>query len=272
MRSKMSDPNKQHRQNTNPYNSGGGGFGVEDRYTAWCMACWLAGVRPPGCAVPANYSLTGLHVQAPKDVWLFDDLILTFEGNGGRKEIGTSIKSGTYLKDGLPPEDFVEDVWRQVLGNGVRVLADDDDLVIAAPPIAPEHAKDWRELGEWTRAQTDDGFEENVAKPNVGNDFKRKLVAAFKCPDDVAEGLTADQLRVGRVLRRLRLVEHDYRSPSNSRLVEEGIKRCSEALVDGSRDNAESLWNHLLRIAEKMRPNGGQLTFERLLAHIRPVS
>lgn len=265
----MSDPNKQHRQNTNPYNSGGGGFDVEDRYTAWCIACWLSGVRPPGCAVPANHSLTSLEVQAPKEVWLFDDLILTFEGNGPRQQIGTSIKSGDYLKDGLPPKDLVEDVWRQVLGEGVRALADHDELVIAAPPIAPEHAKDWRELGEWARAQTDDSLEANVAKPNVGNDFKRSLVEAFRCPEGVTEGRTPDQLRVGRVLRRLRLVEHDYRSPSDSRLVEEGIKRCSEALVDGSRKNAESLWNQLLRVAEKMRPNGGQLTFEQLLGHIR---
>jgi hypothetical protein len=265
----MSDPDKQHRQNTNPYNSGGGGFDVEDRYTALCMACWLSGVRPPGCVVPASHSLTSLAVQAPKEVWLFDDLILTFEGNGPRQQVGTSIKSGDYLKDGLPPKDLVEDVWRQVLGQGVRVLAENDELVIAAPPIAPEHAKDWRELGEWARAETDDALEANVAKANVGNDFKRSLIKAFRCPEDVAEGRTGDQLRVGQILRRLRLVEHDYRSPSDSRLVEEGIKRCSEALVDGSRENAESLWKHLLRVAEKIRPNAGQLTFEQLLGHIR---
>ncbi len=147
----MSDLDKQHRQNTNPYNSGGGGFDVEDRYTALCMACWLTGVRPPGCVVPASHSLTSLAVQVPKEVWLFDDLVLTFEGNGTRHQIGTSIKSGDYLKAGLPPKDLVEDAWRQVLGVGVRALADNDELVIAAPPIAPEHAKDWRELGEWVR-------------------------------------------------------------------------------------------------------------------------
>lgn len=263
------DTSEQHRQNTNPYNSGGGGFDVEDRYTAWCMACWLAGVRPPGCVVPASYVLTSLGLQAPKELWLFDDLILTLEGDGARKQIGTSIKSGDYFKDGLPPNDLVEDLWRQVLGEGVRALADNDELVIASPPIAPEQAKDWRELGDWSRAQTDDGLEANVAKPNVGNVFKRRLVEVFRCPDGVAEGHAADQLRVGRVLRRLRLVEHDYRSPSDSRLVEEGIKRCSDALVDGSRQTAESLWNHLLRVVEKMRPNAGQLTFEQLLAHIR---
>lgn len=108
----MSDSNAQHRQNTNPYNSGGGGFDAEDRYVAWCMTCWLAGVRPPGCVVPANYSLSRLAVQAPREIWLFDDLILTFEGNGAQKQIATSIKSGDYLKDGLPPKDLVEDVWQ----------------------------------------------------------------------------------------------------------------------------------------------------------------
>ncbi len=265
----MSDPPKQHRQNTNPYNSGGGGFDVEDRYTALCMACWLSGVRPPGCVVPSSRSLTCLAVQAPKEVWLFDDLILTFEGNGIRQQVGTSIKSGDYLKDGLPPEDLVEDAWRQVLGVGVCALAENDELIIAAPPIAPEHAKDWRELSEWARTQTDDAFEANVAKANVGNDFKRSLVETFRCPEDVAAGHTLEQLRVARVLRRLRLVEQDYRSPSDSRLVQEGIKRCSEALVDGSREHAERLWNHLIRIAEKIRPNAGQLTFEQLLGHVR---
>jgi hypothetical protein len=263
------DTQQQHRQNTNPYNSGGGGFDVEDRYIAWCLACWLAGVRPPGCVVPAGHSLTSLAVQGPKDVWLFDDLILTFDGRGARKQIGTSIKSGDYLKDGLPPKDLVEDVWRQVLGAGVRALTDNDELVIAAPAIAPVPAKDWRELGDWARAQTDDALEANVARPNVGNEFKRSLVEAFKCPEEVAGGRAPDQVRVGRVLRRLRVVEHDYRSPSDSRLVEEGIKRCAEALVDGSRRNAESLWNHLLRVTERLRPNAGQLRFDQLLEQIR---
>jgi hypothetical protein len=227
------------------------------------------GRATPGCVAPASYSLTSLGVQAPKDVWLFDDLILTFEGQGARKQSGTSIKSGNYLNNGLPPKDLVEDVWRQVLGEGVRVLADNDELVIAAPPIAPEQAKDWQELGEWSRAQTDDALEANVAKSNVGNEFKRSFVEAFRCPEEVAKGRAPDQLRVGRILRRLRLVEQDYRSPSDSRLVEEGIKRCSEALIDGSRKNAQSLWKHLLHVAEKIRPNAGQLTFEQLLGHIR---
>ncbi len=126
--------------------------------------------------------------------------------------------------------------------------------------------------GNWANGcdtQTDDEIEANVAKANVGNDFKRSFVEAFRCPEGVGAGHTPDQLRVGRVLRRLRLVEHDYRSPSDSRLVEEGIKRCSEALVDGSREHAERLWNHLLGIAEKIRPNAGNLTFEQLLGHVR---
>ena len=161
------------------------------------MACWLSGVRPPGCVVPASYSLTSLAVQASKDVWLFDDLILTFEGQGAGKQIGTSIKSGNYLNNGLPPKDLVEDVWRQVLGEGVRVLADNDELVIAAPPIAPEQAKDWRELGEWSRSQTDDALEANVAKPNVGNEFKRSLVEAFRCPEEVAKGRALTSYALG---------------------------------------------------------------------------
>lgn len=194
---------------------------------------------------------------------------MSFDGGGTRKQVAVSIKSGEYLKYGLPPKDLVEDLWRQLLGEGVRALPENDELVIAAPLITSEQAKDWRELCAWARVQTDDAIEANVTKANVGNDFKRRLFASFECPDVLAVGRAPDQLHVGRVLRRLQIVEHDFRIPNSSRCVEEGIKRCGEALVDSSRTNAESLWLHLQQIAEQMRPNSGQLGYEQLLAHIR---
>ena len=68
----------------------GAGFGVEDKIAAVCVAAILLG-RSPFPEFPGRLVRIGFQVRP--DGWHFDDLLLTFERNGGGYRAALSIRS-----------------------------------------------------------------------------------------------------------------------------------------------------------------------------------
>jgi len=94
----MSNPNAGIKQAATPFNTGGGGFDVEDRFSAWMLACMLVGLTPPGADVTAGWHILSITWQVPIKNWLFNDLLIELNApNAPTMRLAISIKSGSYF-------------------------------------------------------------------------------------------------------------------------------------------------------------------------------
>jgi len=249
-----------------PKETGGGGFVFEDKVAAYFLSYLLSG-QPP--LDPQFGSITRIDFQTRVDGWLLDDVLLTLASDGETRHCCFSVKSGQQFTADRAPSDFVRRAWMQFLHEGTAGFENDRDLLgLATAPLPATRRAQLDELLRWARLQDPKDLPQRVRSKGFGSAAKRKLLASFSCPPELADKHGVTDAAIGEVLRCVVVLEFDFEQSPSTRL-QEAIEKCRSVLVSGSLQEAQSLWEALLAIAADYRPNSGYLDLCRLADLLR---
>lgn len=240
----------------------GSGFNFADCVCAYFLSCLLSGRQP----FDNSGQIQSIEAEARVDGWYLDDLLLSLSNSKSETRLALSLKSNAQFSDDFEaPAEFVRLAWEQFLQHKSKKFDPGKDLMgLVTAPLDRELVKQREELLGWAREQRPGTLRERVTAANYGNDQKRKLLASFACPADLAGEYDVDPSRVDGLLKCLLFPEFDFDlNPSNSNRVFQEI--CVASVLSGTQGDAELLGRDLLTIAAKFRASGGYLDRKRLI-------
>ncbi len=253
--------------------SGGKGFGYEDYVAAKFLVDMLLGIPSFGAEVG--------HVQRvdwqAKDMRrLLDDLVITFSLDATPHVAECSVKMKRQVtRNGLPP-DFVEAVWEQWLGNGLRAFDRGNDFfVLVTKNLADSVAEAFERLLKQaiaTGTQSERLLERIVGGSRSegvqASKLQRTLLESLHCPDHVNDGKNTGPAATCRLLQRIRLFTFDFKAePSRDSI--EAIGHCRQIVRSGLLQDARDLWQSLIFISSQLREEGGTIDLPVLLGKLR---
>jgi hypothetical protein len=239
-------------------NLAGGGFTFEDRVGAWLAVAMLSGAMPldPTLGVPIS---VGFQVDA--DGWRLDDLLIAFEG----ARCCGSVKSFVQVGDGRAAKEFVKRAGEDILDTSGAGFDREVDLVaMVTAPLELGARGDLQELIRLAKAQDPAELADRVGVKGYVSASRKVLWDSFARPTELCES-DDDIGSPGELLARLRLIEADFEF-SPSRALEQALYWCGRALADPN--EAADLWDALLAIVSEIRPAGGTITHELLVAQL----
>jgi hypothetical protein len=232
-------------------NESGGGFAFEDRAGGLIAAAMLAGRAPLETDLG---SPSRIDFQVGANGWRLDDILVTFS----TVRWCASIKSFSQIKAGTASTDFVTRAWEEVLGASGSDFDPDVDLVGMITAPLGQSLGDVQELIRLARNQEPAELSTRIEADGYVSADRRTLWHSFDVPDSISapndRGLSTSP---GEVLRRLRVIEADFEH-SPSRAEAQALGWCGDALTDPN--DAEALWESLLRLVSDTRTAGGVLT------------
>ncbi|MDQ3380863.1 MAG: hypothetical protein M3546_11195 [Actinomycetota bacterium] len=245
--------------------TGGGGFVFENRVVASFLAAMLA----QAAIEPDLGELVEVATQQAVAGWTggLDDIVLTFERISERSDVALSVKSYPAFTSRTAPRELVVAAWRHILGHDVRKLGDREFVGMAVAPLPQRVRAPLRVLLESARLSPAETLEARLETPGAAPDSARQIYASLACPPELAAGEDDEDTRAWRVLQRLRVIEFDL-DAEQSLALEAALSRCRLALESGDANEAQSLWALLLSIGDELRPAGGSLSRDQLLARV----
>ncbi len=249
-----------------PKSTGGGGFVFEDKVCAWFLAHMLADEPPFD---PHLGRLERIDFQTRPDGWFLDDILLSLTSNNGLHRCALSIKSNTQFNVSTAPADFVRTAWEQFIHEGSICFNEADDYIglITGAQSGDIH-DDMAFLVEAARAGDPKLLPSRYAQVGWASETRQKLFKSFACPEEIAQRHGLTDADTGRLLARLQLLEFDFESMT-SESKKDSIERCRRALRSQSLEEAELLWDRLLRLSSDRRPVAGCLTRRALISEFR---
>jgi hypothetical protein len=250
-----------------PKVTGGYGFVFEDKVAAYFLSCLLSG-QPP--LDPALGLLTRVDFQTRVDGWFLDDVLLTLVLGGETRQCALSVKSNQQFTGNAAPREFVRLAWEQFLHEGTtRFNRDRDLLALAITPLPPKLAGELYELLSWARTQPPESLSGRLTTSGFASEQKRNLFHSFACPEELATQHGIQDNNIGELLRCIRVLSFDFEHDPSTQL-QAAVQNCCDALRSGMPEEAISLWERLLAIANEHRPRAGYLNLPRLLDQVRP--
>jgi len=242
--------------------TGGGGFGFEDKVAAYFLSYLLSG-QPP--LDPTLGIISRIDFQTRVDGWFLDDILLTLTLHGQTRHCALSVKSNQQFTKYTAPSEFVSLAWEQFLHEETtRFNKDRDFLGLITAPLSQGVATKLYDLLNKAHSQDPKDLPTHLAKPRDVS----KLFASFACPKELAKKHGITEESIGELLRCIEVLEFDFERQSSTRL-KEAVRNCRDVLISGSLEEANFLWESLLAIASKYRPNGGYLDLRQLVDQLR---
>jgi hypothetical protein len=231
----------------------GSGFDFEDEVAAVFLAEMLAGQ-------PSMLTEWGAPHLLQRQVACFEphgDIVLSFHDQQQRLfRCGVSVKSAPPHTAKAFKPDLVEDAWRGIHSEGFETQ--DDFVALAIPPLGKRFVTKANELTSRARATAKGELEESLRGKSEKEQFD-----SFRNPSDLAETPT-------RLLRKLVIRDtFDFMNPVS--IARNGAVRLCAAILTGADDDASAgrdLWNDLVKIATKLRMNGGDANVASILADL----
>jgi hypothetical protein len=244
--------------------TGGAGFEFADQVAADFLAILLS-----GGSTASDGQVVRLDWEGRDSGWLLDDLVLGLLRSSGPGSLALSIKSHRALTRGGFPADFVHAAWALWLHAESNIFKEDRDLFgLATSELALSVRQAWSDL--LTQAIRGDPARLAIrfSTPGQTGVIGRSLFESLRCPPDLTSLGLSDSAVTVRLLRHLRLLPFDFRSPE-SRDLERAQATCQRVLQDGQNPEAARLWRTLVQIAAEHRTAGGVLDLSALLTCLR---
>jgi len=248
-----------------PKSTGGGGFIFEDKVCAWFLSHMLADESPfdSGTGI-----LTRIDFQTRPDGWLLDDILLTLQTGDTQRRCSLSIKSNNQFIGNKAPSDFLRSVWEQYLDETALFNKISDFMGLVTVELI-SNVRGALDFVVMTAKEGDTQLlPQRYAQKGWANKIKKTLFESFSCPHDLAQKHGLSSENTGKLLSRLIFKQFDFESAS-SESEKQAIERCRRALQSGSIDEGVKLWNSLIQISTRKRPNAGYITRLTLLDELR---
>jgi hypothetical protein len=245
--------------------TGGGGFVFENRVVAFYLSAMLGRTA----IEPDLGELVRVATQQAGAGWTggLDDVLLTFERSSEKSEIALSVKSYPAITSRSAPRELVGAAWRHVLGLEVRKLGDREFVGMVVAPLPQRVRAALRMLLESARHASQESLEARLGASRAASEEARRLYASLACPEELADGQANEAIGAWRLLRKLRVIELDL-DDQQSLAIEAAVTRCRLALESGNANEARSLWAVLQSIGDELRPAGGSISRQELLARV----
>jgi len=247
-----SDPEK--KEPTPVRATGGAGFDFEDHISAWLMVKMLAGADIPGIGGQ------GIKIQAQVSAlgWEIDDLLLT-TATGGRLAI--SAKGNVQVSGSSLPSDFTERAWKMWRAPGSAMNRATDGLALVTFSRVAAFDEAWRDV-KLACAHPDTLGLSRIRNNDRQNKIFSSVVSGAGAEDVPSDKETAD------LIRRMDVFPKDFQT-AHSEDKDNSIAECRRLLVSGDLEEAKSLWQQLVEIAQAVRLGRGTVTLVDLWAQLR---
>jgi hypothetical protein len=254
--------------------TGGSGFRYENPVAARFLLDMLAGKN----ALGPRFGRVGRVDWQARDIgWLADDFAVTCRtAAGDERAAGISAKDYQLLgRNGFPAE-FARTAWQQWLGQNTKRIfrRGVDAMVLATSDLPDDVRRAWSALS--MQAIATEGaphrLVERLAEPDgegaQSSALQRAIFASLRRPDDIRAGQGDNFTERALLTRDVRVLKLDYGTAQSSDEVT-AIQDCQSVLSSGDHAEAVSLWQHLIGIADELRPLGGSLDLPHLLDRLR---
>jgi hypothetical protein len=243
----------------------GGGFDFEDKCVAYFLSCLLSDQPPLDTEIG---TISRIDFQTRVDGWFLDDILITLTSHGENRSCALSVKSNQQFTKSAAPSEFVSLAWEQFLQEGTTRFDKSRDLLgLIIAPLSPEMDTKLSSLLKKARVQDSKDLPHRLEKAGYVSGKERGLFDSFACPNELAKKQGITKANTGELLKCIIVLQFDFELESSIRL-KEAIRYCQDILRSGSLEEAHSLWERLLHIANKYRNGGGCLdlcTFVDLL-------
>ena len=249
-----------------PKATAGLGFEFENSVVAYFLLLLLLQKEP----LKRGYGyVTRLDFQTESLGWEIDDLLVTLRCPGAVRRWAVSIKSNTQFTSKSAPNEFVEKAWKQVLKREEPNPAFDLDADFLGMATAPHGERVWNAvegLFAKARAQHEADLAGRLIQPGYAQ-YAANILASLACPEHLAEQCAID-VSPSRLATVVQIQQFDFHfESSRNRIL--SLELCRLALRSESPEDADSLWDDLVRLAGDARPRSGFYDLPKLVSELR---
>lgn len=238
--------------------TGGPGYNFEDLVAAHLLVKMLLGRQLPGVGGDG----CTLQFQTEPLGWKIDDLLVAATDGSSSRHFAVSCKSNHQVTGKGLPSNFVSAAWEQWRAADVGPINRSSDalaLVTRGQPNA--FPATWADIVQWCNAGDDKAAIKRIRASNK----HASIFESIRKPDGNA--VATDQETV-ELIQHLAVIPLDFQlEPSKDR--ENAIEWCRQLVASGSRSDAETIWNELVRLASDSRIVGGTIRLSEIWAQLR---
>lgn len=239
--------------------SGDGGGIFENEVVAYFLSCMLAGKPVLGDSAGI---ITKVSCQQRNNGWLLDDLVLKTRSGVEEHNWAFSIKSNPQFSQTGAPKDFVDVVWQQYLSGSPPFRRTVDYLGIVVSGLSSQVSQVAGQVHRLVRSMSAKDLENNLdGNPNWPAKPKRRFIESFRCPTGLDAAVSNTETLVGDVLARVFIREMEF-SGAGQRAYSEALSNCRDALRSRNLEDAALLWQSLLQVAARLRPQEGSISLD----------
>jgi hypothetical protein len=249
-----------------PYASGGGGTHLEGRVAASCLAAILCEASIRG--------LTGEYatkVRTQRGVFgdPLDDLIIDgVRGDGHGSALHLQVKNKlTFTANDHEWVGVIHRAWE-------TVSKPEFDLVLhrVGVGIGTYNARvdqHYQSVLSWAEHSPDaQNFFERIARGDYSHQDKQSFVETVKTILEAHAGRALTEDELWRFFKVFVIVHYDFQSAAGSRDEANTIERLKGLLSPDRRDEAQHIWDHLVKKAGEIIPAGGGATRSTLIEQL----
>ncbi|MDO9437620.1 hypothetical protein [Hydrogenophaga sp.] len=237
----------------------GAGFDYEDCISASLMVKMLGGEPAP--VIGGN--MVQLQAQVGALKWNIDDLLLKAKQSDGREcHLALSVKGNRQVNSSGLPAGFVSAAWTQWTESGSPMRKDSDGLALAVFGRDETFEAAWREVKQ---ASEDPDSTQALKRIKAS----RKQLKVFDSVRALAPGGVAEKDAESlKLVQRMDVLYFDFQS-AQSESKSQAVRVCRSVLASGALEDAEALWDALVREAAKVRLGQGTTTLALLMQRVR---
>lgn len=252
---------------TSPISTGGAGAHLE----SWIGADYLAATLTGGAVrgLPAGHVARVVKLQRAFEGAPLDDLILSAESAAGPATLALQVKRSLTFGENPLFREVMGQCWQTFTGSGFQPGRDRFGVALGVAPARLDQSL--RPCLRWARDSHEaaDLFR-RIGTRGLANDGKRSFVALLRRVLAEAAGQAIDDIQLWDFLRHQVILDFDFELGDESAALAAAVDRLRSALPPEDSDRAHALWQALVDIADRAKPNAGALDRAALIERLQP--
>jgi hypothetical protein len=250
-----------------PIATGGAGVHLE----SWIIADHLAATLTGGAVrgLPAGSVARAVRLQRAFEGAPLDDLILTAADAVGPATLSLQVKRSLTFGDNPLFREVMDACWQTFNDSGFQPGRDRFGVALGVTPARLDQAM--RPCLRWARDSVDAAdFFRRIGTRRLANEDMRRFVALLRQVLADAAGQAIDDDRLWAFLRQLVVLTFDFELGDESTALASAVDRLRYALPPEDGEQARTLWQALVDIADRAKASAGGLDRAALVERLEP--
>lgn len=257
--------NKQAKQQSNPFSTGGGGGNFETRVQAAFVVLMLTGRIAP--CLP-SWPITKIKLQGRYAGFHTDDFIVFAQDPDSEIEakLLAQLKHSISITEGNDTfGEVILAAWND-FNNPSIFDTETDAFALITGPLSASEINNTRTLLEWARhCQDEKEFIQKVNTSGFSNETKRSKLEVFRYHlNNANDGNDVSDVQLWKFMKIFYLLGYDLDTESGC-----SLSLVQSLIAQSSTGNASLLWSSILDTVQTGNQNAGTITLENLPEEIR---